>query len=118
MKYLLLIHSNEKSDQEIDPAEGQKLMGEYFAYTEALKQAGAWLGGQRLRPVAEAAVVRVGKNGAPSVLNGPFIETKEQLGGFYMIEAPDQEEAVRWASRCPGARYGTMEVRPIWDLPT
>lgn len=116
MKYLLLIHGDETHQRETDPAQGAKMMGEYIAYTEALAQAGVLLGGERLRPSGDATVVRVGAGGTPSVLDGPFIETKEQLGGYYMIDVPTQEDAVRWAARCPGARHGTVEVRAVWEL--
>jgi hypothetical protein len=116
MKYMLLIHSDESSPEERDPVVNEKVMGEYLAYTEALQQAGVLLGGERLRPVAETSAVRVRDGGGAAVLDGPFVEVKEQLGGFFMIDVPDQAEAVRWASRCPGARYGTMEVRPVWEM--
>ena len=88
---------------------------EYMAYSEAMKKAGIMVGGERLRPTSAATTVRVAK-GKTEVLNGPYAETKEQLGGFYLIEASDLDTALSWASRCPGASRGTIEVRPIWSM--
>src|SRR4051794_20138609 len=116
MKYLLLAHADDAPFQAMAPEEAEKAVGEYYAYTKALEQAGILLASERLRPAEDAALVRVGPTGTPSVLNGPFIETKEQLGGFWMIEAGSQDEAVRWATRCPGSRHGTMEVRAVWEM--
>ncbi|GIL40595.1 YciI family protein [Roseiterribacter gracilis] len=115
MKYMLLAHADDTPFQAMSPAEMEKAVGEYYAYTMALEQAGILLAAERLRPAEDAAVVRVGPDGTPRVLDGPFIETKEQLGGFWMIEAANQDEAVRWATRCPGSRHGTMEVRAVWE---
>ena len=113
MKYLLMIYSDEKA-YGARPAEDQKRSYEaYMAYTEALKKAGAFVGADRLQPTTTATTVRVA-NGKTQVLNGPYIETKEQLGGYYMIEAADLDAALSWAARCPGAEHGIMEVRPVW----
>jgi hypothetical protein len=87
----------------------------YAAYTEAMQKAGVIRGGERLRPTSEATTVRV-KNGKTDVLDGPYADTKEQLGGFYLIDVPDLDAALSWAARCPGASTGTMEVRPIWPM--
>ncbi len=73
------------------------------------------VGGERLQPISTATSVRVA-NGKTSVVDGPYADTKEQLGGYYVIEAPDIDAAVAWAARCPGASMGTLEVRPIWQL--
>jgi hypothetical protein len=86
-----------------------------MAYTEALKKAGAYVAAERLQPTATATTVRVA-DGKTQVLNGPYTETKEQLGGFFMIEAPDLDAALAWAARCPGAQHGIMEVRPVWTM--
>jgi hypothetical protein len=115
MKYMLLAHADDAAFMAMPPAEMEKAIGEYFAYTQALQLAGVLVSGERLRPAESAAVVRVGKDGAPSVLDGPFIETKEQLGGFWMIDVESQDEAVKWATRCPGSRHGAMEVRAVWE---
>ena len=87
----------------------------YAAYTEAMSKAGVLRGGDRLRPTAEATTVRV-TNGKTEVLDGPYADTKEQLGGYYLIDVPDLDAALSWAARCPGASNGTMEVRPIWPM--
>jgi hypothetical protein len=87
----------------------------YGAYTEALKKSGAWLAGDRLKPTQAATSVRMA-NGKTNVLDGPYADTKEQLAGFYMIEAPTLEEAVSWAVRCPAAKTGTIDVRPIMEV--
>jgi hypothetical protein len=81
---------------------------------EALKNAGVFTGGERLRPVEMATTVRVA-NGKTEVLNGPYAETREQLGGYFLIDVPDLDSAISWAARCPGASHGIIEVRPIWQ---
>jgi len=110
MKYLLLIYANEASMEDTE-----QMHAAYGAYTEALQKAGVVLGGNRLRPTTSATSVRVA-NGKTNVLNGPYAETKEQLGGYYMIDVPDIDAALSWAARCPGASTGTIEVRPIWEM--
>jgi len=96
-------------------AEVERGMAAYHAYTEALTQAGVRVASNRLQPIASATTVRVA-NGKTNVLNGPYAETREQLGGFYMIEVPDLDAALSWAARCPGASHGAIEVRPIWEM--
>ena len=120
MKYMLLIHQGTTPtprDPEawatLSEDEQQAVYRDY----QALNETPGVTPGLQLQDADTATPVRVA-DGSTLTTDGPFAETKEQLGGFYLIEVPDQEEAVRWASRCPGARYGTMEVRPIWDLPT
>jgi hypothetical protein len=114
MKYLLLIYGKEADMPDTKtPADAYKMAEPYAAYTEALQKAGVLLGGSRLRPTSNATTVRV-QGGKAQVLNGPYAETKEQLGGYYMIEVPDLDAALSWAARCPGAATGTIEVRPIW----
>ncbi len=115
MQYLLMIYGNEAGQRAASEAEVGKMHAAYGAYTEALKKAGVMVGGERLRPVSDATTVRVA-NGKTEVLNGPYAETKEQLGGYYLIEVPDLDAALSWAARCPGASHGTMEVRPIWAM--
>lgn len=80
-----------------------------------MKKSGAWLAGDRLRPTQSATAVRTA-DGKTNVLDGPYADTKEQLAGFYMIEAEDADAAIAWAARCPGASAGTIEVRPIWEM--
>ena len=110
MKYLLLIYGDEARIQAPNP----QRMTAYVAYTDALKQAGVLQGGNRLQPVRTARTVRA-RNGKASVTDGPFAETKEVLGGFYMIDVPDLDSALAWAARCPGAAHGSIEVRPLWE---
>jgi hypothetical protein len=92
-----------------------KMSAAYDAYTQAMKKAGVFVGGERLKPSSNATKVRVA-DGKTNVLDGPYADTKEQLGGYYMIEAPDIDAAIGWAARCPGASTGTMEVRPVWPM--
>ena len=90
-------------------------MAAYMAYGEALRNAGAIVGSNRLRPTSDATTVRV-TDGKSQVLDGPYAETKEQLAGYFLIEAPDLDAAISWASRCPAAAHGSVEVRPIWSM--
>jgi hypothetical protein len=113
MKYILMIYGNEPSLQARSKAEADRSHAAYVAYTEALKKAGVIVGGDRLQRSSLATTVRVA-DGKTKVLDGPYAETKEQLGGFYMIDVPDLDAALSWAARCPGASEGVMEVRPIW----
>ena len=115
MDYLLLLYSNEEGWTHMTPEQQQQGYAAYMAYTEALKKAGAYKASQRLQPVATATTVHV-TDGKSQVLDGPYVESKEQLGGFYLIEAPDLDSALAWAARCPGASHGTIEVRPIWPM--
>ncbi|MEI9890017.1 MAG: YciI family protein [Caulobacteraceae bacterium] len=115
MQYMLLIHTDEARMREaMAAAKGgpPEMMGAYLAYTEAMKQAGVFVAGDALQPSSTATVVRV-RDGKTQVLDGPYAEAKEQLGGYYLIEAKDLDAALEWAARCPGAQLGTMEVRPI-----
>ncbi|MGO9772350.1 MAG: YciI family protein [Roseiarcus sp.] len=115
MQYLLMIHANENGLANTPKADLEAMMAAYGAYTQAMKEAGVYRGGERLQPTATATVVRV-KDGKTSVLNGPYAEVKEQLGGFFAIEAADLDAAIGWAARCPGAQHGAIEVRPIWPM--
>ncbi|MCW5774537.1 MAG: hypothetical protein KIT16_23030 [Rhodospirillaceae bacterium] len=115
MKYALLIYRDEVQMEKDYQADGERLTAAYAAYTQALVQAGILAGGDRLRPTATATTVRV-KDGKTQVLNGPYAETREQLGGYYLIDVPDLDAALAWAARCPGASHGVMEVRPLWPM--
>jgi hypothetical protein len=115
MQYLLMIHSAEDAMAKMSKSENEKVLAAYGAYTQALQQAGVMRGAERLQPTSTATVVKTVK-GKTSVLNGPFAEVKEQLGGYYMIDVADLDAAIGWAARCPGAEHGTMEVRPIWSM--
>ena len=116
MRYLLLIHSDETMIASMSENEMQVAMGPWNAYTEELQEKGKMLGGEILELTATAKTVRLGEGGFTS--DGPFAETKEQLGGFYMIEADSIEEAAEWAAKIPNIPEGSsVEVRPIVDMP-
>jgi hypothetical protein len=115
MKYLLLIYGNEAGMQAASKDAVTQMSAAYIAYTQAMIKAGVHVGGERLRPTSSASTVRVA-DGKTNVLDGPYAETKEQLGGYYMIDVPDLDAALSWAARCPGASHGTIEVRPIWPM--
>ena len=115
MQYLLMLYADESGWSRLTRAEQEQGMAAYKAYTEALSKAGALLGSNRLQPVGTATTVRV-SDGKSHVLDGPYAETKEQLGGYYLIEAPDLDAAISWAARCPGSGHGVVEVRPVWQM--
>lgn len=115
MQYLLMIYASEAAENAMPPAEMGAIMQAYGAYTEALTKAGVLRAGERLRPTTDATSVRV-RNGKSEVLNGPYADTQEQLGGYYVIDVPDLDAALQWAARCPSSSYGTIEVRPIWAM--
>ncbi|MCL5996618.1 MAG: YciI family protein [Chloroflexi bacterium] len=115
MRYLLLIYSDEKAGANASKEEVDAWMGEYVAYTEAMEKAGVSKGGDALHPTSAATTVRV-QNGKTVTTHGPFAETKEQLGGYYVLECKNLDEAIEWAAKCPGARVGSIEVRPVMDF--
>jgi hypothetical protein len=112
MKYLCLIYDEEKKMATMSKADGDKFMGEYFAFTEGIQKSGQYIAGDALHPVSTATTVRV-RNGKLSTTDGPFAETKEQLGGYYLIEAKDLNEAIQVAAKIPSAKTGSIEVRPV-----
>ena len=112
MRYALLIYTPE--NEPLPQPEDQYMQG-YAAVTSHLQENGKWQGGERLRVTSESASVRV-RNGSTLVTDGPFAETKEALGGFYLVDAKDRDEAIAYAARIPGALHGTIEVRPIWEM--
>ncbi|MES2179452.1 MAG: YciI family protein [Gemmatimonadota bacterium] len=114
MKYLCLIYSDETSWGRMSREEAGAMMGKYMACTEYLKAGGHYLGGNGLQPTSTATTVRV-RNGAISTTDGPFVETKEQLGGYYLVEARDLNEAIQLASHIPAAEEGGIEIRPVMD---
>ena len=115
MQYLLTVYADEGGFKRMTPEQQQGGLAAYMAYTEALKQAGAYVGSNRLQPVATATTVRT-VDGKSQVLDGPYADSKEQLGGYFLIEAPDLDAALSWAARCPGSQHGVVEVRPIWKM--
>ena len=114
MRYLCLIYDEEKTFTAMSKGEIDKLMAEYGTFTESIKKGGQYLAGHQLAPVNSATTVRV-RNGKLSTTDGPFAETKEQLGGYYLIDARDLNDAIRIASRIPSARFGSIEVRPLHE---
>jgi hypothetical protein len=116
MKYLCLIYDEEKKMESMSKTEADAFMGEYFTFTEGIQKSGHYVGGEALQPVQSATTVRV-RNGKLSTTDGPFAETKEQLGGYYLIEARDLNDAIQVASKIPSARFGSVEVRPIMEFP-
>jgi hypothetical protein len=114
MRYLCLIYDEEKKMAAMAKPESDAFMGEYFAFTEGIRKSGHFLAGEALQPVHTATTVRV-RNGKLSTTDGPFAETKEQLGGFYLINAKDLNDAVQVAAKIPSARFGSVEVRPIME---
>ena len=116
MQYLLLLYANEAGWEKLTPAEQKQGVAAYQAFTEALTKAGALKSSSRLQPVSTATTVRI-TDGKSQVLDGPYVDSKEQLGGFYVIDVPDLDAALAWAARCPGASHGVVEVRPFWVMP-
>lgn len=115
MQYILLIYENEAEAKARSEEESKRIFGEYMAFTGAIKQSGQLRGGEPLAPTSTATTVRV-KGGKTVRTDGPFAETREQLGGFYIVEAKDLDEAVGIAARLPGAKSGSVEVRPVLQM--
>ena len=116
MKYLLLIYENEAAWATTSEEEQGQIFGEYMAYTQDIARSGKLIHGEALQPSATATSVRV-EGGKTITTDGPFAETREQLGGFYLVDAENLDEAIALAARIPGARTGTIEVRPIMPTP-
>jgi hypothetical protein len=115
MRYALLICADEKGMEARSPEEASASLNEYLQFGEEMGKRGVLQGGERLRPTTDATTVRV-RDGEILTLDGPFAETKEQIGGFYLVDCKDLDEAIDVASKIPGARVGTIEVRPIWEM--
>jgi hypothetical protein len=114
MQYLLLIYRSEAEGAKMSPADLTALYGEYFKFIQEIRDSGNYLGGNPLKPTSTATTVRV-RDAKRVVTDGPFAETKEQLGGYYLVEAKDLDQAISIAARIPGARHGSIEVRPIME---
>jgi hypothetical protein len=112
MQYLLLIYENEQAGAKMTKSDGDKMMKEYFDFTNDIKAKKQYVAGEALQPTSTATTVRVREGKAVST-DGPFAETREQLGGFYVVEAKDLDEARAIAARVPSARHGSIEVRPV-----
>ena len=116
MQYLLLIYNAEQNWIGLSEADQKALGGEYMAFTESIAKSGHYKGGNPLQPVNTATTVRV-RNGKRQATDGPFAETREQLGGYYLVDASNLDEAISIAERIPAARTGAIEVRPIMPMP-
>ncbi|MHB8530453.1 MAG: YciI family protein [Caulobacteraceae bacterium] len=115
MQYLLMLYADQSAWSKMTPAEQEQGAAAYGAYTEALAKAGVLAGSNRLQDASAATTVRLA-DGKPKVLDGPFVDSKEQLAGYYLIDAADLDAAIAWAARCPAASHGTVEVRPVWTM--
>jgi hypothetical protein len=115
MRYALLICTSEKSDAAMTPAEVETQFAGYMKFGEDMTKRGVLTGGERLRPTSDATTVQV-RNGDVTTFDGPFAETKEQIAGFYLVEAKDLDEAIEIAAKIPGASTGSIEVRPVWEM--
>lgn len=112
MQYMALIYDSEQNRASMDPAEQQQMFADYMAFGAAAKEAGVFVAGDALNPVDTATTIRI-RAGEVMHTDGPFAETKEQLGGYYLLECKDLDEALLWAAKIPGAKYGSIEVRPV-----
>jgi len=112
MQYMLLIYATESVEGALDQG---AIMAEYGVFTQGIVESGAFKAADRLKPVATATTVRI-RDGKTLSTDGPFAETREQLGGYYLVEAKDLDEAVAIAAKIPTARYGAVEVRPVWAM--
>jgi hypothetical protein len=116
VRYLLLIYDDEQTWANMSQEESQAIMGDYFGYSEEVFGSGVAKAGDALQPTSSATTVRV-RDGQTVTTDGPFAETKEQLGGYYLIDVPDLDEAITWAAKIPSARIGSIEVRPVLEFP-
>jgi hypothetical protein len=115
MRYLLSICADESAVGALSPEEGQAMLAEYGAFGQEMADRSVLQYGERLRPTTDATTVRV-RDGETLTFDGPFAETKEQIGGYYVVDCKDLDEAVEIAAKIPGARVGSIEVRPIWEM--
>jgi len=110
------LFADESQFAKLPEAELHQLFGAYAAYTDAIKEAGVFVAGDPLQPTTTATCVTVAADGKTNVLDGPYPDIKEQLGGYYIVEVNDLDAAISWAARCPGASHGTIEIRPIMSM--
>lgn len=115
MQYMLLIYGDEKAMGAAAQQQVTEMTAAYMSYTQALREAKVLVGADRLKSTATATTVRA-LEGKTKVVDGPFAETREQLGGYYIIDVADLDAALSWAAKCPGARTGSIEVRPVWAM--
>jgi hypothetical protein len=116
MQYILMAYVNEGGWATMTKAEQEQGAAAYMAYAEALSKAGVLKGSNRLQPSTAGTTVRMA-NGKPQVLDGPYADSKEQFGGYFLLDVADLDSAISWASRCPAAAHGVVEVRPVWAMP-
>ena len=114
MKYTLLLYGDESGWNDVTPEQSGQIMAAYEAFGRAATEAGVMLGGEGLQPTSTATTVRV-RDGETVTSDGPFAETREQLGGYYLVDCRDLDDAISWAARIPGAQQGSVEVRPVMD---
>jgi len=112
MKYMFLIYTEESNEAQLTAAERDAMLSEYFAFSKETQAKGIYIDGDELKPTATATTLRP-RNGQIATTDGPYAETKEQLGGFFILECQNMDEAVGWAAKLPGARHGSIEVRPV-----
>ena len=115
MQYLLLIYENEAIAADMSPEQKGAFFNDYMEYTKSIRASGNFKAGDALQPVAKATTVRV-RDGKSLTTDGPFAETREQLGGYYLVEAADLDEALELAARIPSAKHGSIEIRPVWQM--
>ena len=115
MRYLMMICGDEVAYEALSPEESAANLAEYGAFMEEMGKRGVLQGGERLRPTTDATTVRV-RDGETVASDGPFAETKEQIGGYFVVDAKDLDDAIEIAAKIPGARFGSIEVRPIWEM--
>jgi hypothetical protein len=116
MQYMLMIIGDAELAAAAKAEDTQALMGAFMAYTQAMRDAGVWIAGGPLKPAETASTVRM-KDGKAQVLDGPYAESREQLGGWILLDTPDKQTALEWAARCPGMKYGAVEVREVQVIP-
>lgn len=112
MQYVLLIYTDEKAEAQMPEAEQQEVYDKYFAFSKETRDRGVYVAGEALHPTNTATTVRL-RDGKTLTTDGPFAETREQLGGFYLLDCTDMDEAIEYAAKIPGAAYGSIEIRPI-----
>jgi hypothetical protein len=116
VQYMLLIYGDERHWDQRSEAERRETLDKYMCFTQELREDGAFLSADRLQPTANATTIRI-RDGETLVTDGPFAETKEQLGGYYVVEAESLDEAIAWAAKIPAAQHGSVEVRPLMQVP-
>ena len=116
MRYIILIYGDESGADHVSEAQMAEVMGAYNAYTAEIRSKGVFESGEALHPTKSATTVRV-RDGKTLTTDGPFAETKEALGGYYVLNCKDLDEAILWASKCPGSWWGSVEVRPVMEFP-